>query len=222
MEKPTKMKEEIIKEIIRNPVLPVFYDDDVNTCIQALQSCYEGGIRVFEFVNRGAEAEQNFKALRNYKEEHFPDLKLGIGTIMHADDADRFIELGADFLVSPIFSECVASSAKKNNILWIPGCMTPTEIADAQMAGCTFVKLFPGDTLGPGFLKSIKPIFPNLRFMPTGGVDCSSESINKWFEAGVSAVGLGSKLFVKINGKYEFGQIAENCRHLLHWAKRGD
>lgn len=221
MEKPTKMKEEIIKEIIRNPVLPVFYDDDVNTCIQALQSCYEGGIRVFEFVNRGAEAEQNFKALRNYKEEHFPDLKLGIGTIMHADDAERFIELGADFLVSPIFSESVANSAKNNNTLWIPGCMTPTEIADAQLADCTFVKLFPGDTLGPGFLKSIKPIFPNLRFMPTGGVDCTQESINKWFEAGVSAVGLGSKLFVKINGKYEFGQIAENCRNLLNWAKRG-
>lgn len=221
MEKPTKMKEEIIKEIIRNPVLPVFYDDDVNTCIQALQSCYDGGIRVFEFVNRGAEAEQNFKALRNYKEEHFPDLKLGIGTIMFADDAERFIELGADFLVSPIFSESVANSAKNNNTLWIPGCMTPTEIADAQLADCTFVKLFPGDTLGPGFLKSIKPIFPNLRFMPTGGVDCTQESINKWFEAGVSAVGLGSKLFVKVNGKYEFGQIAENCRNLLNWAKRG-
>src|SRR5690606_15399881 len=114
MEKQTKMKEEIIKDIIRNPVIPVFYHDDVNTCIQILKSCYEGGIRVFEFVNRGNEAEQNFKALRNYKEEHFPDLRLGIGTIMHADDADRFIELGADFLVSPIFSECVASSANRS------------------------------------------------------------------------------------------------------------
>lgn len=220
MEKQSNMKNQVIDQILKSPVIPVFYDDDVDTCIKVLKSCYAGGIRVFEFVNRGPFAEQNFKILRNYKEEHFPDLKLGIGTIMHGDDADRFIELGTDFLVSPIFSECVVATARKNEILWIPGCMTPTEIADAQFSGCTFIKLFPGDTLGPGFLKSIKPIFPKLRFMPTGGVDCSEESISKWFDAGVSAVGLGSKLFVKINGEYQFGLISENCSKLLSWAKR--
>ena len=139
---------------------------------------------------------------------------------MNAQEAANFVTYGADFLVSPIFSESIFHVVESNDILWIPGCMTPTEIANAQEAGCNLVKLFPGETLGPGFLKSIKPIFPRLRFMPTGGVDCSKDSIDKWFDAGVSAVGLGSKLFVKIDGKYQYGAISENCDNLLHWARR--
>lgn len=218
-EKQFKMKEQLIEQILETPVLPVFYDADLEICLQVLKSCYAGGIRVFEFVNRGEAAEQNFNALKAYKEEFFPDLKLGIGTIMTAEDADRFILLGADFLVSPIFSKSIALRAHEHNILWIPGCMTPSEIANAQAVGCTFVKLFPGETLGPGFLKSIKPVFPKLKFMPTGGVDCSEESINKWFEAGVSAVGLGSKLFTKENGQYQFQKIIENSEKLLKWVK---
>jgi len=220
MEKLSNMKEKIIEQIIQTPVLPVFYDADSDICLEILKSCYAGGIRVFEFVNRGPAAEQNFKDLQDYKQEFLPDLKLGIGTIMTVDDANRFIELGADFLVSPIFSESISSIAKEKDILWIPGCMTPTEIAEAQFSGCTFVKLFPGETLGPGFLKSIKPIFPKLRFMPTGGVDCTEESINKWFEAGVSAVGLGSKLFKKENGQYQYKEITANCSKLLNWTRK--
>ena len=219
MEKQFNMKNQIIDQIVQSPVIPVFYDAEINTCIKILTSCYQGGIRVFEFVNRGPEAEKNFKELLDYRDKNFKDLKLGIGTIMNAEQAKLFSEMGADFLVSPIFSDSIAS-AIKDGMLWIPGCMTPSEIAAAQNVGCTFVKLFPGETLGPGFLKSIKPIFPKLKFMPTGGVDCTEDSIDKWFDAGVSAVGLGSKLFVKIDGKYQYGAISENCDNLLNWARR--
>jgi len=219
MEKQSNVKEQIINQIIKTPVIPVFYDADPNICLEVLKSCYAGGIRIFEFVNRGPAAEQNFKELRVYKDQFLPDLKLGIGTILNVDDAKRFIDLGADFIVSPIFSESIAAITSEHNVLWIPGCMTPTEIASAQSSGCSFIKLFPGDSLGPGFLKSIKPIFPDLKFMPTGGVDCTEESISKWFDAGVSAVGLGSKLFKKESGLYQYKDISNNCTQLLQWAK---
>ncbi len=219
MEKQSNVKEQIINQIIKTPVIPVFYDADPNICLEVLKSCYAGGIRIFEFVNRGPAAEQNFKELRFYKDQFLPDLKLGIGTILNVDDAKRFIDLGADFIVSPIFSESIAAITREHNVLWIPGCMTPTEIASAQSSGCSFIKLFPGDSLGPGFLKSIKPIFPDLKFMPTGGVDCTEESISKWFDAGVSAVGLGSKLFKKESGLYQYKEISDNCTQLLQWAK---
>ncbi len=213
------MKNQILDTIAAYPVIPVFYHDDVETCINVLKACYEGGIRVFEFVNRGAAAVENFKALMAYKVEHFPDLKLGIGTILDTEAADEFLKLGTEFLVSPIFTEKLAQLAKEKDIFWIPGCMTPSEIAAAMHAGCGFIKLFPGETLGTGFLKSIKPLFPNVKFMPTGGVEVKVQNIEQWFEAGVSAVGLGSKLFVKNENGYDYEAITTNCNKLLSWTK---
>ncbi|MFZ4262578.1 bifunctional 4-hydroxy-2-oxoglutarate aldolase/2-dehydro-3-deoxy-phosphogluconate aldolase [Sphingobacterium sp. HJSM2_6] len=213
------MNDQLIQHIEQYPVIPVFYHDDVEVCKQILKTVYEGGIQVFEFVHRGSAAEKNFKELLAFKATRFPDMKLGIGTIMNADLANTYINLGAEFLVSPIFSEPIAEIANKNNILWIPGCMTPSEIAQAQHAQCAFIKLFPGDSLGPNFLKSIKTVFPNLKFMPTGGVEVSESNIKEWFNAGVSSVGLGSKLFVKSNDEYNYAAIRENCSKLLKWAK---
>ncbi len=215
------MKDQLIQHIEQYPVIPVFYHDDLAICKQILKSVYEGGIRVFEFVHRGPAAENNFKELLAYKNESFKDMKLGIGTIMNADLASRYIGLGAEFLVSPIFAEDIANIANEHRILWIPGCMTPSEIAQAQRADCSFLKLFPGDSLGPNFLKSIKPVFPGLKFMPTGGVEVSENNIKEWFNAGVSSVGLGSKLFVKSNLDYDYAAIKENCATLLNWAKKG-
>ncbi|MEI5984507.1 MULTISPECIES: bifunctional 4-hydroxy-2-oxoglutarate aldolase/2-dehydro-3-deoxy-phosphogluconate aldolase [Sphingobacterium] len=214
------MKNQILDTIAAYPVIPVFYHDEVEICINVLKACYEGGIRVFEFVNRGAAATENFKALMAYKVEHFPDLKLGIGTILDTEAAKKFIKLGTEFLVSPIFTQELAKLAKEKGILWIPGCMTPSEIAAAMHAGCGFIKLFPGETLGTGFLKSIKPLFPTVKFMPTGGVDVTQSNIQNWFEAGVSAVGLGSKLFVKNQTGFDYQAISQNCRNLLSWVKK--
>lgn len=178
-------------------VVPVFYHDDPEVCAAVMKACYEGGIRVFEFTNRGEHARQNFAHLRDIKTASMPDMYLGIGTIKNAADAKTFTEMGADFIVSPIIDEATATYCQSQNIFWVPGCMTPSEIAVAEKNGASLVKLFPGSTLGPGFVKAIKPLFPGLRFMPTGGVEPEQANLQAWFDAGVVCVGLGSNLLPK-------------------------
>jgi 2-dehydro-3-deoxyphosphogluconate aldolase/(4S)-4-hydroxy-2-oxoglutarate aldolase len=209
----------VLDVIEKYPVIPVYYNDDPNHCIDVVKKCYSGGIRVFEFVNRGAKALENFKILLDYKNQYFPDLKLGIGTIKTAQQAKYFAEAGTEFLVSPIIKKEIAEVAKAYNLEWIPGCMTPTEIALAEELEVKLVKLFPGDTLGPNFLKAIKPLFPNLKFMPTGGVDTTEISIKTWRQAGVFSVGLGSKLFASPSEDSNENWLEDRCTQLLAWAK---
>lgn len=201
------------------PVIPVYYHDDIEQCIDVLKKCYNGGIRVFEFVNRGEYALENFKQLLAYKNEYLPALKLGIGTIKTAAQAETFAKIGAEFIVSPIINQDVTRVASQYNLLWIPGCMTPTEIAKAEELGAQLVKLFPGDTLGPKFLKAISPLFKGLKFMPTGGVDTTEESIQSWRKAGVFSVGLGSKLFAAPIADEGNQWLEDRCARLLKWAK---
>ncbi len=206
-----------LDHILNYPVLPVYYHDDAQTCIDVVNACYQGGIRVFEFVNRGENALDNFSRLLAYQQENWPDLLLGIGTIKSAAMASEYIDRGAKFIVSPLVKAEIAAVTLKDNILWVPGCMTPTEISLAEDLGAPLVKLFPGDTLGAGFLKAIKPLFPAMRFMPTGGVNPTQESIAGWFAAGVSAVGLGSKLFAKPEGATGYDWLIERSRELMTW-----
>ncbi|AJW63852.1 KHG/KDPG aldolase [Elizabethkingia miricola] len=187
--------EKTLNYIEKHPVIPVFYHDNPEVCKKALKASYDGGVRVFEFVNRGANAISNFEILQQYKDQYFPDLKLGIGTIKSKEQAQTFLNLNTDFLVSPVFDADIAPIANQHGKLWIPGCMTPSEINQAEKANCKLIKLFPGDLLGTKFLKAIKPLFHGLKFMPTGGVKLNKENIHSWFEAGVTSVGLGSSLF---------------------------
>ena len=217
MEKYKEMK--VLDVIKQYPVIPVYYNDDPDQCIDVVKKCYAGGIRIFEFVNRGSKALENFKILLDYKNQYLPDLKLGIGTIKTAQQAKEFAEAGTEFLVSPIIKPEIAAIAKQYNLEWIPGCMTPTEIALAEELDVKLVKLFPGDTLGPNFLKAIKPLFPNLKFMPTGGVDTTKESIQSWRQAGVFSVGLGSKLFAAPTDTTDENWLENRCIQLLEWAK---
>lgn len=202
------------------PVIPVYYNEDEQTCIEVLKASYAGGIRVFEFTNRGGNAAQNFKALLAYRNEHFVDMQLGIGTIKTVEQAEAYIKLGADFIVSPIVKADLAKICAEHDTLWIPGCMTPTEINLAEELGAPLVKLFPGDTLGVGFLKAIKPLFPNLKFMPTGGVDVSKENIDSWLNAGVTALGFGSKLFLQPENANSYDWLTERCQLLIRLVNR--
>ncbi|SEK30552.1 beta/alpha barrel domain-containing protein [Parapedobacter koreensis] len=206
-----------LKHILSYPVLPVYYNDDIQTCTEVVNACYQGGIRVFEFVNRGDNAPENFSKLLAYQREYWPDLLLGIGTIKTAAMATAYIEMGATFIVSPVVKAEIAEVTLDRDILWVPGCMTPTEISLAEDLGAPLVKLFPGDTLGTGFLKGIRPLFPAMRFMPTGGVNPTAESISGWFEAGVSAVGLGSKLFAKPTDAVGYDWLVQRSRELMGW-----
>ncbi|MFD0765175.1 bifunctional 4-hydroxy-2-oxoglutarate aldolase/2-dehydro-3-deoxy-phosphogluconate aldolase [Mucilaginibacter lutimaris] len=187
-------KKFIQDSIVKQGILPLFYNQSTEVSIAITQKLYEAGIRVIEYTNRGEAAIANFRAL---KKLDLPGLMLGIGTIKSADEAEAFIDAGADFLISPLVSHKVAAVVHKHNLLWIPGCMTPTEIHEAQELGATFVKLFPANVLGQGFVSAVKELFPGLLMMPTGGVEMDQENISGWFKAGVSSVGMGSKLITK-------------------------
>ncbi len=189
--------ETIIAAFEQSGIIPVFYHDEENVCLEVLQACYDGGLRVFEFTSRGENARKNFAAMRDRKLATMPDLYLGIGTIKNAADAAVYAGMGADFIVCPVADPETAVYCQSANITWIPGCMTPTEISVAEKNGAQLVKLFPGNVLGPGYVKSIKPLFPQLKFMPTGGVEPTQLSIDAWFDAGVVCVGMGSNLLSK-------------------------
>lgn len=190
-------KTQIREQIKAQGILPLFYHDDAALCLSITKALYAAGIRCIEFTNRGKHALKNFEVLLKERNEHMQGLLLGVGTIKTSGDAARFIAAGADFLISPVFDAEVNVIANTYQMLWIPGCMTPTEVHVAVSAGCDMIKLFPGNTLGPGFVEAIKPLFRNVDLLVTGGVDATEESIRTWYKAGVAGVGMGSKLITK-------------------------
>jgi len=189
--------QKITTAIIQQGMLPLYYNEDENVTIEVLRAIYRGGIKAVEYTSRGDAALNNFTKMIAVRNAEMPDLLLGIGTIKNVQQAEEYYKVGADFFISPGFVPEVASFLIGKGVLYSPGCMTPTEIIAAENAGVTFIKLFPGNMLGPDYLSSIKDIFPKLFFMPTGGVDTTRENIEAWFKAGVSAVGMGSKLISK-------------------------
>ena len=189
--------QKVTDAIVAQGMLPLYFNSDENVTIEVLRAIYKAGIKAIEYTSRGETALSNFTKMVEVRNAEMPDLLLGIGTIKNLQQAEEYLKVGADFFISPGFVPEVAAFLIPKDILSSPGCMTPTEIIAAENAGVKFIKLFPGNMLGPDFLSGIKDIFPNLRFMPTGGVDTTAENIGGWFKAGVSAVGMGSKLISK-------------------------
>ncbi|MGB8195202.1 MAG: bifunctional 4-hydroxy-2-oxoglutarate aldolase/2-dehydro-3-deoxy-phosphogluconate aldolase [Chitinophagaceae bacterium] len=187
-------KESALNGLLQQKLLPLFYHDDAQTCINIMQALYRAGIRLIEYVHRGPNALANFAAMKKEAAAGMPDLQLGIGTIKNGQQAQSYIDAGADFIVCPTTEPGVGLVTHAAGLLWIPGCMTPTEIAVAEASGARLVKIFPGNILGPSYITAIKDLFPGMLFMPTGGVEASRENLDAWFNAGVCAVGMGSKL----------------------------
>ena len=209
-------KEELLKRIPEQGILPLYFYKDEEVSIEVLRSLYRAGIRAVEYTNRGEAAFQNFKKMRKICDEELKGMYLGIGTIKNAQMAETFIDAGADFIICPGLIEEVAEVADKNKMLWVPGCMTPSEIIRAQNLGAKMIKLFPGDLLGAGFMNSIKALFPDLLFMPTGGVSLDKENLEAWFKAGVCAVGMGSKLISKqLLEEKSYAKIEASTREVL-------
>ena len=190
-------KSELLQLIPQQGILPLYFYKDTEVSIQVLKALFNAGIRTVEYTNRGEAALKNFKEMRRVCDTELKGMYLGVGTIKDSASAQAFIDAGADYLISPGLVEDAIKIADKNGIFWVPGCMTPTEIIRAEQLGAKMVKLFPGNILGPSFLSAVKELFPNLLFMPTGGVDLDKENISGWFKAGVCAVGMGSKLISK-------------------------
>lgn len=186
----------VVSKMEESGMIPVFYHADLEVAKGVLDASYKGGVRVFEFTNRGGNAFDSFVQLLDHARQ-YPDLSLGIGTIMDDATTQKFIDAGAHFIVSPIFKPSMAVVCKQNDIPWIPGCATLTEIVSAKEAGAEVVKIFPGSVLGPGFVSSVLPVVPDLKLMPTGGVEPTEQNLSAWFKAGVVCVGMGSQLFKK-------------------------
>jgi 2-dehydro-3-deoxyphosphogluconate aldolase / (4S)-4-hydroxy-2-oxoglutarate aldolase len=185
----------LFETLEKTRLVPVYYNNDLNASVEIIKACYDGGIRVFEWVARGEKAIDHFSALKEFVQNHCAGMILGVGTILNPSQADAFIQKEAAFLVSPVFSKQVLDIANKNNIPYIPGCFTPTEIFNAYDAGCNWIKLFPGDSVAPGFIKSVKAVFPQVKLMVTGGVKPEKDNITEWMNRGADALGLGSQLF---------------------------
>ena len=206
-----------IKNLIQQQgVLPLYFHEDADPSIEVLKALYAAGIRVIEYTNRGENALKNFKALKNICASDYKDMLLGIGTIKSADAANAFIHEGADFLISPAWVDEVFDICNEKNYLWIPGCVTSTEIAKAEVKAFTMVKLFPGSLLGPSYVTAVKEIFPHMRFMPTGGVSLDRNSLEGWFKSGVAAVGVGGKLITKeILVSKNYTEITNLTKHAI-------
>ncbi len=209
-------KQVVLDAILKQGMLPLFFHADEKITIEITKTVYAAGVRVIEFTNRGKEALQNFTALKKEALISMPDLYVGIGTIKTAEEADRFIAAGADFIVCPTVNPEVGQKAHEAGLLWAPGCMTPTEIALGQQYGADLIKIFPANILGPAFIGAIKSLFPGQLFMPTGGVDLSQENISGWFKVGVCAVGMGSQLISKeIMENEQYDILKQNTEDVL-------
>ena len=215
-------KIETLSVISSTGVIPVFYNSDPELTKKVVKACYEGGIRAFEFTNRGDGAHIVFKELIPFVREECPELALGAGTILDAPTAALYIQLGADFIVSPCLVEDVAKLCNRRGVPYSPGCGTVTEIVHAQELGCDLVKIFPAGTVGgPDFVKNVLGPLPWSMIMCTGAVEPKEDNLKAWAESGVTAVGMGSKLFPKeVLGSGDWTAISELCSSCLKWFKR--
>ncbi|MDV7138216.1 bifunctional 4-hydroxy-2-oxoglutarate aldolase/2-dehydro-3-deoxy-phosphogluconate aldolase [Maribacter sp. TH_r10] len=178
-------------------MVPLFYHPDIELGKKVLKACYDGGARLMEFTSRGDFAFEIFGELNKYAIAELPGMILGVGSITDAGAASLYMQLGANFIVTPSLREDIAIACNRRKVLWSPGCGSLTEINRAEELGCEIVKLFPGSTYGPGFVKAIKGPQPWTSVMPTGGVSTETSNLKGWFEAGVTCVGMGSQLISK-------------------------
>ena len=175
-------------------LVPLFYHTDVTLAKKVLKACYDGGARLMEFTSRGDFAFEIFGELNKYAIAELPGMILGVGSITDAAAASLYMQLGANFIVTPVFREDIAIACNRRKVLWSPGCASLTEIARAEELGCEIVKLFPGEIYGPQFIKGVKGPCPWTSIMPTGGVTTAKDNLKSWFDAGAVCVGMGSQL----------------------------
>ena len=198
-------------------IVPVFYHADVQTCKDILKACYDGGARVFEFTNRGDFAHEVFAELVKYATKELPGMMLGVGSVIDAGTTALYLQLGANFIVSPLINAEMAKNCNRRKVAWMPGCGSVTEINYAEELGAEVVKIFPGSQVGgPSFVKAVKGPLPWSSIMPTGGVSPTEENLKEWFLAGVHCVGIGSKLFQKKeDGSFDLKKIEEKVQEAL-------
>ena len=212
---------EVVQQMKESGMVPLFYHSDSEVAKAVLKACYDGGARLMEFTSRGDFAIEIFKDLIKYALAELPGMILGVGSVTDAAAASQYMLAGANFVVTPVFREDIALVCNRRKVLWSPGCGSLTEIANAEEWGCELVKLFPGSTYGPGFVKAIKGPQPWTSIMPTGGVSTEEENLRGWFDAGGTCVGMGSKLISKeILEKKDYHALETEVRSVLELIRK--
>ena len=212
---------EVANAMKETGMIPLFFSNDIELSKQVLKACYDGGARLLEFTDRGDFAHEVFGALVKYAVKELPGMILGVGSVTDAAAASLYMALGANFVVTPVFREDIAIACNRRKVLWSPGCGTLTEIARAEELGCEIVKLFPGDIYGPQFVKGVKGPQPWTSIMPTGGVAPTEENLSAWFNAGVTCVGMGSKLISKeIIANKDYAKLTADVKAALDIVKK--
>jgi 2-dehydro-3-deoxyphosphogluconate aldolase/(4S)-4-hydroxy-2-oxoglutarate aldolase len=209
-------RHQVITEMHNSSMIPLFYDPDIEISKNIVQACYQGGARLLEFTHRGDFAHEVFRELIRFANESLPGMIIGVGSVTDAASASYYLMNGANFIITPVFREDIAIVCNRRKVLWSPGCGSLTEIAKAEEMGAEIVKLFPGNIYGPEFVKTIKGPQPWTSIMPTGGVTTEKANLKAWFDAGVSCVGLGSKLISKeLVKNQDYDQISNTIKKTL-------
>ncbi len=210
----------VVAKMGEAPMVPVFYHKDAATAKAVVKACYEGGVRLFEFTNRGDFAHEVFEEVIKYAAVECPDMAVGVGSVVEPGTASLYMQLGACFVVGPLFNPEVSRVCNRRGVPYVPGCGTVSEVGAAQETGCEICKVFPGDVLGPKFVKGMMAPMPWSKIMVTGGVEPTEENLKAWFGAGAYAVGMGSKLFPKDKvAAADWGYITAKCAECFNIIK---
>lgn len=211
----------VLAKMAAAPIVPVFYHKDAEVAKQVVKACYEGGIRAFEFTNRGDFAHEVFAEVVKFAAKECPEMAIGVGSIVDPATAALYLQLGACFIVGPLFNSEISKICNRRLVPYTPGCGTISEVGFAQECGCDLCKVFPGDVLGPKFVKGLLAPMSWSKLMVTGGVEPTAENLKSWFDAGVFCVGMGSKLFPKDKVQAgDWAYVTEKCRESLSYAKK--
>lgn len=209
-------KQQVLSKIAATGMVPVFYNKDAETAKRVVKACYDGGVRAFEFTNRGDFAHEVFEEVVKFAAAECPDMAMGVGSIVDAPTASLYIQLGACFVVGPLFNADVAKVCNRRLVPYTPGCGSVTEVGMAQENGCDLCKVFPGDVLGQKFVKGLKAPMPWSMIMVTGGVSPDEDNLTAWIKAGATCVGMGSKLFPKdVVAAGDWQKVSDKCSEAL-------
>lgn len=209
-------KLQVMAKIAAAPMVPVFYHKDASVAKSVIKACYDGGVRAFEFTNRGDFAHEIFAEVVKFAAVECPEMAIGVGSVVDPGTASLYMQLGACFVVGPLFNPEVAKVCNRRGVPYTPGCGSVSEVGFAQEAGCDLIKIFPGDVLGPKLVKGLLAPMPWSRLMVTGGVEPTEENLKGWFAAGVYCVGMGSKLFPKDKvAAADWQYVTDKCAEAL-------